>query len=50
MPDRKHVSFTYCYPNCNPLLAASVERIVQTLEPFQYDQIYGAFWDKATAA
>jgi hypothetical protein len=22
-----------------------VERIVKTVEPFEYDRVYGAFWD-----
>ena len=43
--DRKHVSFMYSYPNYIPLSAASVERIVQAVEPFRFDRIYGAFWD-----
>jgi len=43
--DRKHVSFMYSYPNYVPLSAAAVERIVKAVEPFEYDRIYGAFWD-----
>jgi hypothetical protein len=43
--DRKHVSFMYSYPNYIPLPAAAVERIVQAVEPFAYDRVYGAFWD-----
>ena len=43
--DRKHVSFMYSYPNYVPLSAAAVERIVQAVEPFEYDRVYGAFWD-----
>jgi glyoxylase-like metal-dependent hydrolase (beta-lactamase superfamily II) len=43
--DRKHVSFMYSYPNYVPLSAAAVERIVQAVEPFKYDRLYGAFWD-----
>ena len=35
----------YSYPNYVPLPAAAVERIVQAVEPFQYEQVYGAFWD-----
>jgi glyoxylase-like metal-dependent hydrolase (beta-lactamase superfamily II) len=44
--DRKHVSFMYSYPNYVPLPASAVERIVRAVEPFEYDRIYGAFWDK----
>jgi hypothetical protein len=43
--DRKHVSFMYSYPNYVPLSAAGVERIVKAVEPFQYERVYGAFWD-----
>jgi hypothetical protein len=43
--DRKHVSFMYSYPNYVPLPAFSVERIVKAVEPFEYDRVYGAFWD-----
>jgi hypothetical protein len=45
VPDRKHVSFMYSYPNYIPLSAPAIERIVQAVEPFQYDRVYGAFWD-----
>lgn len=43
--DRKHVSFMRSYPNYVPLSAAMVKRIVQAVEPFEYDRVYGAFWD-----
>jgi hypothetical protein len=43
--DRKHVSFMYSYPNYVPLSATTVERVVQAVEPFEYDRLYGAFWD-----
>jgi hypothetical protein len=43
--DRKHVSFMYSYPNYIPLAASAVERIVKAVEPFEYDRMYGAFWD-----
>jgi hypothetical protein len=45
VPDRKHVSFMYSYPNYIPLPASAIERIVQAVEPFEYDRVYGAFWD-----
>jgi glyoxylase-like metal-dependent hydrolase (beta-lactamase superfamily II) len=45
VPDRKHVSFMYSYPNHIPLNASAVERIVQAAEPFPYERVYGAFWD-----
>jgi glyoxylase-like metal-dependent hydrolase (beta-lactamase superfamily II) len=43
--DRKHVSFMYSYPNYVPLSGAAVERIVKAVEPFEYERVYGAFWD-----
>ncbi len=43
--DRKHVSFMYSYPNRIPLGPASVRRVASVIEPFQFDRIYGAFWD-----
>jgi glyoxylase-like metal-dependent hydrolase (beta-lactamase superfamily II) len=43
--DRKHVSFMYSYPNYVPLSAAVVERIIRAVEPFEYERVYGAFWD-----
>jgi hypothetical protein len=45
VPDRKHVSFMYSYPNYIPLSASIVDRIVKAVEPFEYDRVYGAFWD-----
>lgn len=41
--DRRWVSFLYSYPNMVPLGAPAVRRIVRSLEPFQFDRIYGAF-------
>src|SRR5436309_3961396 len=45
VPDRKHVSFMFSYPNYIPLSASAVQRIVKAVEPFAFDRIYGAFWD-----
>jgi hypothetical protein len=45
VPDRKNVSFMYSYPNYIPLPATAVERIVRAVEPFEFDRVYGAFWD-----
>jgi glyoxylase-like metal-dependent hydrolase (beta-lactamase superfamily II) len=47
--DRRHVSFMYSYPNYIPLPAAAVERAVRAVEPYSYDRIYGAWWDKVIA-
>lgn len=46
VPDRRYVSFMYSYPNLIPLPAATVERIAAALEPFSFDAIYGAWWDR----
>jgi hypothetical protein len=46
VPDRKHVSFMYSYPNLIPLPEHKVQHIVDTVEPFKYDRIYGAWWDR----
>jgi hypothetical protein len=43
--DRKHVSFMYSYPNYIPLSASVVERIARSVKPFEYERVYGAFWD-----
>jgi glyoxylase-like metal-dependent hydrolase (beta-lactamase superfamily II) len=43
--DRKHVSFMWSYPNYVPLPASAIERIVKAVKPFEYDRVYGAFWD-----
>jgi hypothetical protein len=45
VPDRKHVSFMYSYPNYIPLPASAIKRIVKAVEPFEFDRVYGAFWD-----
>src|SRR6516162_7749472 len=45
VPDRKNVSFMYSYPNYIPLPGSAIERIVQAVEPFSFDRVYGAFWD-----
>ena len=50
VPDRKHVSFMYSYPNYIPLPASAIERIVKAVEPFEYDRVYGAFWDMVIEA
>lgn len=43
--DRKHVSFMYSYPNYVPLSVTAVERIIQAIQPFGFEAVYGAFWD-----
>jgi hypothetical protein len=45
IPDRSHVAFMWSYPNLVPLPDAEVRRIAAAVEPFEYDAIYGAWWD-----
>ncbi len=44
--DRRYVSFMRSYPNLIPIGTAAIGRILETLEPFSFDQIYGG-WRKA---
>jgi hypothetical protein len=46
IPDRTHVGFMYSYPNIIPLPEAAVQRIGDALEPYDFDVIYGAWWDR----
>jgi len=42
--DRRWVSFMYSYPNLIPLPASTIRRIVEKLEPWEFDRIYGGWW------
>jgi glyoxylase-like metal-dependent hydrolase (beta-lactamase superfamily II) len=42
--DRRYVSFMRSYPNLIPLGPAAIRRIVERVEPFPFNQIYGAWW------
>ncbi len=44
--DRNYVSFMRSYPNIIPLSAPAVARIGAMLEPFTFDVLYGAFFDR----
>ena len=46
IPDRKFVTFMRSYPNMIPLSAPAVERIGKLLEPYSYDVIHGAWFDR----
>jgi hypothetical protein len=50
IPDRAWVSFMYSYPNLIPLPAEVVRRIAQALEPFAFDTIHGAWWDRVVSS
>ena len=46
IPDRDHVGFMWSYPNLVPLPENEVERIAAAVEPFEYESIYGAWWER----
>jgi hypothetical protein len=48
--DRRWVSFMYSFPNYVPLPAAEVDRIVAAVQPYKFDRIYGAWWDRNVAS
>ncbi|QDT78509.1 hypothetical protein Mal35_19580 [Gimesia maris] len=48
--DRRWVSFMYSYPNLIPLSASKIRQIVNCVEPFEFDRIYGAWWGKTVSS
>lgn len=44
--DRRHVSFMYSYPNLIPLSPSAVRGVLKAIEPFPYDRLYSAWFDK----
>lgn len=42
--DRRYISFMRSYPNLIPLGPAAIHRILETIEPFSFEHIYGAWW------
>ena len=42
--DRRFVSFMRSYPNLIPLGRIAIHRILDAIEPYPFDQIYGAWW------
>ncbi len=36
----------YSYPNLIPLPAGEVRRMAAAVEPYEFDRIYGAWWDR----
>ena len=42
--DHRYVSFMRSYPNLIPLGAAAIHRILERIEPFSFEQIYGGWW------
>jgi hypothetical protein len=47
---RRSVSFMWSYPNLLPLSEAEVRRIAATLEEWEFDRIWGAWWDHVIRA
>jgi glyoxylase-like metal-dependent hydrolase (beta-lactamase superfamily II) len=50
VPDRRYVSFMYSYPNLIPLPPSTIEAIAAALEPFEFDTIHGAWWNRFVPA
>ncbi len=48
--DARYVSFMYSYPNLIPLPAKAIERIVQAIEPYAFERLYAAWFDKVVAS
>ena len=48
--DRRYVSFMRSYPNLIPLGPVAIHRILERIEPFSFDQIYGGWWNANVAA
>lgn len=44
--DRRYVSFMRSYPNLIPLASSAVSRIVERIEPFAFERIHGAWWER----
>jgi hypothetical protein len=42
--DRRYVSFMRSYPNLIPLGPVAIHRILERIEPFSFDRIYGGWW------
>jgi hypothetical protein len=42
--DRRWLSFMRSYPNLIPLGPAAIQRILNAIEPFAFEQLYGAWW------
>lgn len=48
--DRRYVGFMYSYPNLIPERPETVRTAVGRMEPFAFDQIYGAWWGRVVAS
>jgi hypothetical protein len=48
--DTGWVSFMYSYPNYIPLGAQAIRQIVNRLDPYKFDRVYGAFPKRTVVA
>lgn len=48
--DRRWVSFMYSYPNLIPLSPTRVRQVAASVEPFEFERIYGAWWERVVPA
>jgi glyoxylase-like metal-dependent hydrolase (beta-lactamase superfamily II) len=48
--DRRYVSFMRSYPNLIPLNRSAIFRILKSLEPYRFERIYGAWFDRVVQA
>ena len=46
VPDIRFVSFMRSYPNLIPLPKPALEAIVTAVDGYQFDRIYGGWWDR----
>jgi len=44
--DRRYVSFMYSYPNLIPLPAQTIRQISAAVEPYDFERVYGGWWDR----
>lgn len=47
--DKRWVSFMYSYPNYIPLPAVKVRHILDSVKPYSFDRLYGAWWTAIVA-
>jgi len=48
VPDTRYMSFMYSYPNLIPLPARKVREMAAKLEPYAFERIYAAWWDRVS--
>ena len=46
VPDRRYVSFMTSYPNLIPMSEAKVRGILDAIDGFSFDRIYGGWWGR----